>query len=236
MGILLDVKILKEIVRRPVGLGIGFLCQYGLMPLIAYGISRIFSYPLLYGFGLFVVGCCPGGFASNQLTVIFNGDINLSVLMSYVSSIASFVMMPVWLYTLGTYGYLRHLKMYIPFFELMKSLLINLIPLLIGMIIAYFIPRLQSFVKRIVKPVLIILLLYFFGFATYVNFYLFSYIDWRMILTAPLLPWCGYIIGGSVAWIFDQDWIRVKTIAIETGRQIFYNVNKLLHVLLISMR
>ena len=219
MGILLDLEILKEIVRRPGALTIGFCCQYGLMPMIAYGITKIFRYPALYGFGLFVIGCCPGGTASNQLTVIFNGDLNLSVLMSFISTIGSFVMMPLWLYTLGTYAYLRHLKLLIPFQELIKSLLTALIPLFVGIILAYFIPRIKPFVKGIIKPVLVVLLVYFFGFGTYVNFHLFSHIDWRIGLTAPLLPWFGYIIGGIVSWMCGQDWIRIKTIGIETGIQ-----------------
>ena len=221
MGILLELEVLKEIVQRPTPLAIGFFCQYGLMPMIAWAITKIFRYPPLYGLALFVVGCCPGGIASNQFTVIFNGDLNLSVLMSFVSTVFSFFLMPFWLYTLGTHAYMRHLKMVIPFSDLMQSLLINLVPMFIGMIIAYFVPSAKSFVKRIVKPILIALLFYFIGFGTYVNFYLFSYIDWRIALTAPCLPWFGYIIGGMVAWIFGQDWIHVKTIGIETGTDIY---------------
>ena len=217
MGILLDLEVLKEIVRRPIAVAIGFVCQYGVMPLLAFALTKIFHYPPLYGFALFVVGCCPGGSASNQLTVIFDGDLNLSVLMSFASIVTSFVMMPLWLYTLGTHAYLKQLQMYIPFRDLAKSLGTTLGPLGIGMLLAFFMPQVKSPVKRIVKPVFIILLFYFFGFGTYVNFYLFTYIDWKMALTAPLLPWIGYILGGMVAWILGQDWIRIKTIGIETG-------------------
>ncbi|UJR18266.1 hypothetical protein I4U23_005169 [Adineta vaga] len=232
MGILLDLEVLKEIVRRPIAVAIGFFCQYGLMPIIAFAITKIFHYPPLYGFGLFVVGCCPGGSASNQLTVIFDGDLNLSVLMSFASTLASFVIMPLWLYTLGTHAYLRHLKMHIPFRGLMKSLATIVVPLCIGMIIAYFLPKIKPFFKRIVKPVLILLMIYFFSFGTYVNFYLFKYIDLRMALTTPLLPWFGYLLGGAVAWMFGQDWIRIKTIGIETGIQ---NVGIAFMVLLNSL-
>ncbi|CAF3679138.1 unnamed protein product [Rotaria sp. Silwood1] len=232
MGILLDIVVLKELVHRPIAVAIGFICQYGLMPMIAFTITKIFQYPPLYGFGLFAVGCCPGGSTSNQLTVIFDGDINLSVLMSFVSTLTSFLMMPIWFYTLGNYAYLHELKIIIPFQSLMRSLATTVVSLSIGMIIVYFFPKLKPYVHRIVKPVSILLLFYFFIFGTYVNFYLFAYINLRMALTTPLLPWVGYILGGVVAWIFQQDWIRIKTIGIETGIQ---NVGIAFLVLLYSL-
>lgn len=217
MGILLDVKVLKEILIRPIPIAIGFCCQYGLMPLIAFSISKIFDYPTLYGLGLFLVGCCPGGSASNQWTIIFDGDLNLSAFMSFASTVASFFMMPIWLFTLGKYAYLRDLNIQIPFLHLVQSLLTTIGPLGFGMVIVYFIPKLKTIVHRIVKPMLLILILYFFIFGAYVNFYLFAYIDLKTALSAPLLPWFGFLLGGAFAAICGQDWKRTITIGIETG-------------------
>lgn len=39
--------------------------------------------------GLFVLGCSPGGTVSNFWTLIFGGDLELSVTMTFVSTIAS---------------------------------------------------------------------------------------------------------------------------------------------------
>lgn len=217
MGMLLDIEVIKELIRRPIQILIGFICQYGCMPLIAFSISKIFHYKSIFGLGLFVVGCCPGAAQSNQWTVVFDGDLNLSVFMSFASTIASFFMMPFWLYTLGQYAYLRELEIRIPFLNLITSLFTIIGPLALGMLIVYFIPKLKIFMKRIIKPLLFILMLYFFSFGAIVHFYLFRYLDLRTALTAPFLPWCGFFFGGFFAWICKQDWKRVITIGIETG-------------------
>jgi sodium/bile acid cotransporter 3/5 len=219
MGILLDIAVLKELTRRPIQVLIGFVCQYLFMPLIAFSITKLFRYPPLYGLGLFVVGCCPGGSASNQWTIIFDGDINLSAFMSFASTVASFFMMPIWLYTLGQYAYLRELKIRIPFLNLAQSLLTVIGPLAIGMILVHFIPKLKPLVQRIVKPMLIFIIIYFFVFGAFVNYYLFRYLDLKTALTAPFLPWIGFLLGGFFAWICRQDWKRVLTIGIETGKK-----------------
>jgi sodium/bile acid cotransporter 3/5 len=220
MGILLDMEVLKELIRRPIQVLIGFVCQYGFMPLIAFAISKIFRYQPTYGLGLFVVGCCPGGSQSNQWTVMFDGDLNLSAFMSFVSTVASFFMMPFWLYTLGQYAYLREMKIHIPFFNLAISLLTIIGPLAIGMIAVYFIPKLKPIIQRIVKPMLLALILYFFVFGAFVNYYLFLYLDLQTALTAPFLPWLGFLFGSLFAWICKQDRKRLITIGIETGKQI----------------
>ena len=232
MGMLLDIEVLKELARRPIQILIGFVCQYGLMPLIAFAITKICRYSPTYGLGLFVVGCCPGGTQSNQWTVVFDGDLNLSTFMSFASTVASFFMMPLWLYTLGEYGYLRELKIHIPFGNLVMSLLIIIGPLAIGMLIVYIFPKLKALMKRIVKPILIAMIIYFFVFGAFVNYYLIHYVDLRTVLTAPLLPWFGFLIGGAVAWMCRQDWKRTITIGIETGIQ---NIGIAIMVLLYSL-
>ncbi|CAF3019901.1 unnamed protein product [Rotaria sp. Silwood2] len=225
MGILLDINVLQEIVRRPIPVVIGFTCQYGLMPLIAFAISKIFHYSPLYGLGIFVVGCCPGGAFSNQWTVMFDGDLNLSAFMTFASIVTSFFMMPLWLYTLGQYAYLRELRIHIPFKNLSISLITVIGPLLVGMIIVHFIPKIKNLIQRIIKPMLVIMICYFFIFGACVNIYLFKYIGLQTALTVPLLPWLGFILGSVVAWICRQDWSRIKTIGIETGNTNFLNLS-----------
>lgn len=60
MGILLDTKVLIDLVKKPKSVLIGFLSQYGIMPFLAMAIAKIFRYSPLYSLALFLIGCCPG--------------------------------------------------------------------------------------------------------------------------------------------------------------------------------
>ena len=49
----------------------------------------LFDQDNLQGFGLFVIGVCPGGMSSNSFTVLLDGDVNLSVTMTFLSTIVA---------------------------------------------------------------------------------------------------------------------------------------------------
>merc|ERR1740131_245024 len=87
---------------RPVGPAIGFISQFLFMPLVSFMLAFIFPSDMPeMRLGLFVTGCSPGGGASNIWTIMFNGNLDLSVTMTAVSTFSAFFMMPFWIYSLG---------------------------------------------------------------------------------------------------------------------------------------
>ena len=56
---------------------------------------------LVLRLGLFVLGTCPGGTGSNFWTLLLNGDINLSITMTFVSTVAALGMMPLWIFLMA---------------------------------------------------------------------------------------------------------------------------------------
>ena len=56
---------------------------------------------LMLRLGLFVLGTCPGGTGSNFWTLLLNGDINLSITMTFVSTVAALGMMPLWIFLMA---------------------------------------------------------------------------------------------------------------------------------------
>ena len=93
--------------QKPLGMIIGFISQFTLMPLISLSIVYLFKAQLTkyQSFGLFICGCSPGGTLSNFVVGYVKGDINLSVAMTFTSQFASLFMMPLWIYVYSRVSY-----------------------------------------------------------------------------------------------------------------------------------
>lgn len=86
-GCALKWDTLKDILRRPVGPVIGFIGQFLVMPLLGYGFGQIvFPDRPDMQLGLLFVGVSPAGGASNVWTCVLDGNIDLSVTMTTVST------------------------------------------------------------------------------------------------------------------------------------------------------
>ena len=138
--------------------------------------------------------------------------------MSFVSTASSFVMMPLYFYTLGRI-YTNELAIRVPFLGLVRSLALVVIPYATGICISHFSSKVRLLVERLVKPMMLFLLIFFLLFGTFVNWYLIETVDLYTALTAPLLPYLGFLFGALFAWICRLDWTHVKTIGIEAGIQ-----------------
>lgn len=91
---LIKIFLNPQCAANPVPILLGYLCQYGIMPCLAFTISRIANLSPAFATGLIILGCCPGGQASNVATFVARGDVALSVLMTTASTMAAAVMTP----------------------------------------------------------------------------------------------------------------------------------------------
>ena len=94
MGLSLSTDDFRRCAANPVPILLGFFCQYSILPLLAYTISRVGNLTPAFATGLILLGACPGGQASNVATFVARGDVALSVLMTTASTIAAAVMTP----------------------------------------------------------------------------------------------------------------------------------------------
>ncbi|XP_013791772.1 ileal sodium/bile acid cotransporter-like [Limulus polyphemus] len=217
MGCALDLRVIKGVLKRPVAPAVGFSCQYLMMPLIAYGIGQLlFDTPILK-LGLFVFGCSPGGGASNMWTVLLKGNLNLSVTMTFISTLAALVMMPLWIFTLGKTLFSGTTK--IPFTNIFISLVSMVIPLGIGLLIQKYLPKVATFGRRILAPTCLILIIYIVAFGTYANLYMFKLFTWHTVVAALTNVWFGFLFGALATCFSGRPVEDVIAIAVETGIQ-----------------
>ncbi|XP_061188469.1 ileal sodium/bile acid cotransporter-like [Saccostrea echinata] len=222
-GCKLDLEVVKENLRRPVAPAIGIGCQYILMPLIAFGIAKlVIPEDHAMGLGIFISGACPGGGVSNIYSHLLDGDLSLSITMTTISTIAALAMMPLWIYTLGQV-FIKELStdttMNIPFLNIFTTLVVLVVPLLVGVFIKYKLPRLTKILMKIITPVTIIAIIILLSVGIYTNLFIFKFFEPKVILAGALLPYCGYVLSGIICLILRQSWTKVKTIIIETGIQ-----------------
>ena len=99
MGLTLKPEDFHVVLMRPKDVLLGCLAQFTVMPLLAWVLAKVFALPDELALGVILVGCCPGGTASNVITYLAKGDLALSVGMTAMSTILAPLLTPllVWL-------------------------------------------------------------------------------------------------------------------------------------------
>ena len=100
MGMTLSVEDFKNLAQKPVLIGTGVLMQFLLMPLIAWILTRIFSFRTEITAGIILLGAAPGGTASNVICYLARGNVALSIALTTTATLLAPVLTPAltWLY------------------------------------------------------------------------------------------------------------------------------------------
>ncbi|XP_066244952.1 ileal sodium/bile acid cotransporter-like [Euwallacea similis] len=210
---------LKNLLKKPNGPLLGFWGQFILMPLISYGMGFVlFPNNPTMRLGMFFTGVTPGGGASNIWTAILEGNIDLSILMTTVSTIAAFGMIPLWMFTLGATIF-NDANIAVPYSQIATYVVGLIIPLGIGYFIQRYLVKVGLFLKKILKGFSSLLILFIIIFAIVTNLYLFELFSWQIVVAGMVIPWMGYSVGYIVAKILKQSNSDAIAIAVEIGIQ-----------------
>ena len=139
MGLTLSPTDFRIVLSRPKDILIGCLTQFTVMPLLAWLLTWAFQLPKELALGVILVGCCPGGTASNVITYLAKGDLALSVGMTATSTLLAPLLTPllVWLIA-GTMVDVDTLGM------LQSIVYVVIAPIIAGLLCQRFLPRLTK--------------------------------------------------------------------------------------------
>lgn len=94
MGITLSVDSFLAVLKRPSVVLLGTLMQYTIMPLAAWIVCQVLKLPPDLAAGVILLGCCPGGTASNVISYLAKADVALSIVLTSVSTLIAFLATP----------------------------------------------------------------------------------------------------------------------------------------------
>ncbi len=145
MGLSLRVEDFKRILIYPKAVGIGLLNQLVLLPILAFGIVKVFSLPPELAVGLMILAVCPGGATSNLITHLAKGDAALSITLTACSSVITVFTIPFLVnFSIGYFipgGEAKQLEVV---GTVVSVLVITIIPVALGMLVFAKVPKLAA--------------------------------------------------------------------------------------------
>ena len=142
MGLTLNLNDFRIVFSRPKDIIIGCLAQFTVMPLLAWGLSKAFHLDEALALGVVLVGCCPGGTASNVITYLAKGDLALSVGMTGVSTVLAPLLTPLLTWALAGE------RIHVDVTGMMLSvLLVVILPIVLGLVIKSLWPKMTEKAK-----------------------------------------------------------------------------------------
>ncbi len=136
MGAALTPRDFVLALKKPYGLVVGLVSQYGIMPLIALCLALILPVPDAVKIGIVIMGSMPGGTTSNIFTYFAKGNLALSVLMTVNSTLVGVLAIPFLVITnLAILKAVGAISVVIPASNIVITLVLLLLPVMIGVLL-----------------------------------------------------------------------------------------------------
>lgn len=214
MGASLTPRDFYLALKRPYGLMIGVVSQYGIMPLLGFILALVLVVPEPIAVGILIMACMPGGTTSNIFTYFSKGNLALSVLMTVTSTVTGVILIPIILLL-----YAAALNLEIPREDIIAVLIVLLVPVAIGMAIR----KLSANVGAVIEFGGSILAVFFIVFiaATWIPQ------NWQFLLNTTAATYVASIALGLVGIAVGYGFAKAlslhprnaRTVALETGIQ-----------------
>jgi BASS family bile acid:Na+ symporter len=218
MGASLTFKDFRIAFRKPQGIAVGLVCQYGIMPFLGYALAVTLGLPPALAIGVILIGCMPGGTTSNIFTYFSKGALALSIMMTICSTLAAVVMVPA---LLSFYSGLKGLpaEYAVPAANVAQVLVVLIVPTLLGMALRKWNPNVGATIELIGGALGIFVILFLIGTWVPRNHMLLATTPWSVYFAAIGLGLIGMALGYALSRLLRQDTRRSRTIALETGIQ-----------------
>ncbi len=214
MGLTIKAEDFKIVFTRPKELLAGCVLQYTIMPLSAFALAKLFGLPADLALGVILVGCCPGGTASNVITYIAGGDVPLSVGMTIVSTLIAPICTPALVYALaGSW-------VEVSLFAMMVSVVkVVLLPVLAGVLLYRLFPKQVDAARDFLPLASVISIVMIISGIVGSNAEKILTCGALVMIVVAIHNGIGLLAGTGVAKALKLDERKVTAVGIEVGMQ-----------------
>ncbi len=214
MGLTLNPQDFKVVFMRPKDVLVGCLAQFTVMPGLAWVLCRLFDLPQELALGVILVGCCPGGTASNVITYLAKGDLALSVGMTATSTVLAPLLTPLLTWLLA--GKMVDVNVVSMFVSIVQ---VVILPIIAGFIVRRVMPSFTSAAVGYLPALSSITIALIVGIIVAANSDKLMQGGAIIILVVILHNVCGLLLGFSIARVMGLGWKQRVAVSIEVGMQ-----------------
>jgi bile acid:Na+ symporter, BASS family len=214
MGLTLKPVDFKLVFTNPIPVLAGVALQYTVMPLTAFLIAKLLQLPPELAAGLVLLGCVPGGTASNVMVYLARGNVALSVAMTSISTLLAPIATPAILLLLaGQWLPVDAKSMF------MSIVQVIIVPIALGFIVQRFLPKLVQKSVAVVPLISVIAILVIVMAVTAANSGNVATAGFIVFVAVFLHNSAGLLFGYLLAKAFGLKENDRRAISIEVGMQ-----------------
>ena len=214
MGLTLNLKDFKIVFSRPKDVIIGCLAQFTIMPLLAWGLSKAFQLDEALALGVVLVGCCPGGTASNVITYLAKGDLALSVGMTGVSTLLAPLLTPLLTWALAG----KSVDVDVAGM-LLSILWVVILPIVIGLVVKWIWPKFTEQATDYLPAFSSVAIAFIVAIVIAANASKLMAGGMMIVMVVVLHNLCGLSLGYLIGRLLGLTEAKKRAISIEVGMQ-----------------
>ena len=214
MGLTLNLRDFQIVFSRPKDVITGCVAQFSVMPLLAWGLSRLFRLDEALALGVVLVGCCPGGTASNVITYLAKGDLALSVGMTGVSTLLAPLLTPLLTWALAG----KSVDVDVAGM-LLSILWVVILPIVAGLVVKGLWPKLTERMTVYLPAVSSLAIAFIVLIVISANAQKLLMGGLLIVLVVVLHNVCGLLLGWLIGRLLRLPDAKRRAISIEVGMQ-----------------
>lgn len=214
MGTSIGIKDFIGVVKMPKGVLVGLMAQFTIMPFIGYGLAKVSGLPPEIAAGIILVGCSPGGLASNVMAYISGANLALSLTLTAVATLLSPILTPFFMQLLA--NELVPIDFLAMFWSIIK---IVILPITAGLIFNHFAHGKFRWLDTAMPKISMAAIAIIITIITASGRDSLLAIGLILILVVIAHNVAGYILGYFGSKLVGLDEKSARTVAFEVGMQ-----------------